>query len=84
MIKKSILLNFLEEEVTPLIEKEVKQIIKEGKVIFYPGIIDITIKELDKFGLVENNELSDDIKEWVTNKTRKILSPKNVRKNLRR
>ena len=75
MINKSILLNFLEEEVTPLIEKEVKYIIKEGKLILYPGIIEIALKELNKLGLVDNNTLSPDIKE--------ILNPKNVRENLR-
>tara|TARA_R110000782_G_scaffold35707_1_gene85298 strand:+ start:4483 stop:4737 length:255 start_codon:yes stop_codon:yes gene_type:complete len=83
MIKKSILLNFLEEEVTPIIKKELEYIIKEGKVIFYPGIVDVTIKELDKLGLVENNKLPEDIKKWVVDKTRELLTPKNVSKNLR-
>tara|TARA_R110000824_G_C15113510_1_gene667348 strand:+ start:148 stop:396 length:249 start_codon:yes stop_codon:yes gene_type:complete len=82
MIQKSILTNFLETEVTPIIKKELDTIIKEGKVILYPGIVEVVKKELYKFGLVEEDEMAEDIKEWVTDKTRQLLSPKNVKKNL--
>ena len=82
MIQKSILTNFLETEVTPIIKKELDTIIKEGKVILYPGIVEVVKKELYKFGLVEEDEMEEDIKEWVTDKTRQLLSPKNVKKNL--
>ena len=34
-------------------------------------------------GWVEEDEMSEDIKEWVTTKTKQLLSPKNVKKNLR-
>ena len=83
MIQKSVLTNFLETEVTPIIKKELETIIKEGKVILYPGIVEVAKKELYKFGLVEEDEMSEDIKEWVTTKTKQLLSPKNVKKNLR-
>ena len=84
MIQKSVLTNFLETEVTPIIKEELETIIKEGKVILYPGIVEIAKKELYKFGLVEEDEMSEEIKEWVTDKTKQLLSPKNVQKNLRR
>jgi hypothetical protein len=84
MIKKSVLTNFLETEVTPVIKKELETIIKEGKVILYPGIVEIAKKELHKFGLIEEDTMSEDIKGWVTDKTKELLSPKNVKKNLRR
>jgi hypothetical protein len=84
MIKKSVLINFLETEVTPIIKTEIDTIITEGKVILYPGIIEIAKKELYKFGLVQEDEMSAEIKKWVTDKTRELLSPKNVQKKLRR
>ena len=82
MVTKSVLFKFLEEEVTPLLKKKLKNIIKEGYVILYPGIAEIAKEELDKFGLLQEDKLSTEVEEWVTNKTKELLSPQNVKKDL--
>ena len=84
MINKSILFKFLEEEVTPLLRKKLKNIIKEGYVILHPGIAEIAKEELDKFGLIQEDTLPKEVEEWVTTKTKELLTPQNVKKDLGR
>tara|TARA_R100000664_G_C2758676_1_gene147789 strand:+ start:5160 stop:5414 length:255 start_codon:yes stop_codon:yes gene_type:complete len=84
MVKKDILLKFLEEEVTPVVKKHLDTTIKEGNIILYPTIRENVDKELDKIGILPDEKGKKYVKEWVNNKTRELLTPQNVKKNLRR